>query len=225
MFVSCIFLDRQRSHPKDVFLLYCNEPSDFSDDVILLADMLVKCFGNDLKIHFDGYDNYEDPSNWFRWTESHIMHSDLVILICSHILIQKLHSQSSELVPMKRGVFNADAIFNLISPQKFIPVFINVNQDQDRVPNVRSEPYISCVPPSLRGSTCYWLNLRALTDAIGDIENMDAQLMQKLTGLLQEQRFQGIASLMYRLLGNSFTPQPTPANIPLYQPGPAGESE
>lgn len=194
---------------------------DFSDDVLLLADVLFKCCGSYLTIHFDGYDNVPDPGNWSRWTEDCVKRSDLVLLVCSPTLIQRLDTNSHELVPMKRGAFFADAIINTITPHKFIPVFLNVGLDQSYVADVRSEPYRSWIPMSLRASTCYWLNVRGFDNAMGDTEGMPAaEFGHKLSGLLQERRFEYMAYLVSRLTGISFTPQPTPTPISLPLPQP-----
>ena len=210
-----------------MFVLYCKDenvvgksPEDFCDDVVDLADILSHTGG--LKCQFDGYDMPAEhyPTNWSLWTEDMINRSDFVIMVCSPSLQQLLQSQDP--VDMKKGMFYPNAITNVIHTHahKFIPVFLNVG------------PQLEWIPASLRMRTRYQLNLAEFHEHLGETEGLTPEEFGlRLGEVLQDVRFQNIASLLAHLRGESYNPQPqaplNPVRLPA-QPipsslGPAGQ--
>ncbi|CAI8056978.1 hypothetical protein GBAR_LOCUS31036 [Geodia barretti] len=121
--------DPEPSSPKKVLVLYCNDEAmggggDFSDSVCALADFLTRVCGQRTRVHCDLYITHP-PSNWTRWTEREIRESDAVLLVCSKTLKHMLdHRNPDRPVPMKKGHFDAETVYNLIRSPKFIPVFV-----------------------------------------------------------------------------------------------------
>ena len=226
---NCTIISSALQRSQNVFILYCNDPfmsttqgEDFADDVLSLADFLIKNCGRDIKFHFDGHDHFQPPPNWAQWTEKCIERSDLVLFVCSPTLIKKLKSQHSETVSMRRAMFYSQAVYHLINPEKFVPIFINVDPNVNLVPNVHSKPYCEWVPSKLQGATHYWLNLRALDAALGDMEGVaDMVVRERITELLSQQRFAPLRDLLSRLTGVANTAPPPPSSAPLLLP--AGE--
>jgi len=187
-----------------VFVLYCKDdkvegksPEDFCSDVMDLADILSHTGG--LKCHFDGYDMpaEQQPTNWSLWTENMIIESDFVLMVCSPSLLQPLQSQGP--VEMLKGKFYANAITNAIAAnaQKIIPVFLNVGLQ------------LEWIPTSLLMRTCYQLNVAEFHEHLGDTEGLShEEFGSRLGEVLQDQRFQQIASLLAHLRGESYNPQP-----------------
>ena len=187
-----------------MFVLYCKDdkvegksPEDFCSDVMDLADILSHTGG--LKCHFDGYDMpaEQQPTNWSLWTENMIIESDFVLMVCSPSLLQLLQSQGP--VEMLKGKFYANAITNAIpaNAQKFIPVFLNVGLQ------------LEWIPTSLLMRTCYQLNVAEFYEHLGDTEGLShEEFGSRLGEVLQNQRFQQIASLLAHLRGESYNPQP-----------------
>lgn len=210
---------RDTGPPKDVFILYCNDKrmkGDFSNAILLLSDFLTGVCGKGTKVHCDIYDDFRIPGNWNRWTEERITQSDVVLLVCSPTLIELLHDQDRP-VQMKKGMFNAGMVYNLIQPPKFLPVFINDDPTMEHIPDIHAEPYSSWVPNHLKGTSRYWLDLEALHREMGNTDMMSTEeYWDRLSHLLScHKKFEQIAGLLRDLQCTPGTQPPDPLPSPI----------
>ena len=210
---------RDTGPPKDVFILYCNDKrmkGDFSNAILLLSDFLTGVCGKGTKVHCDIYDDFRIPGNWNRWTEERITQSNVVLLVCSPTLIELLHDQDRP-VQMKKGMFNAGMVYNLIQPPKFLPVFINDDPTMEHIPDIHAEPYSSWVPNHLKGTSRYWLDLEALHREMGNTDMMSTEeYWDRLSHLLScHKKFEQIAGLLRDLQCTPGTQPPDPLPSPI----------
>ena len=192
-----------------VLFLYCKDtgmhllrepyqrmPQQFCEEVNLLADILSSCGG--IYCHFDGYDSLS-VDNWSLWLQNMIEESDFVLTVCSPMLCQVLRDARHKLVEMLRGKFYPDTVVNYISPHKFIPVFLDMP--------ARDE----WVPVNLQTSTYYELYVRDFANAMGNTEGILPLKFEKtMSRLLEDPKFEKIASLIATLRKEPVNPRPCP---------------
>ena len=217
--------DPEPSSPKKVLVLYCNDEAmggggDFSDSVCALADFLTRVCGQRTRVHCDLYVTHP-PSNWTRWTEREIRESDAVLLVCSKTLKHMLdHHNPDRPVPMKKGHFDAETVYNLIRSPKFIPVFVN-HTGLDDLPDLYSQPYRDWVPAKLFGVIRYWLDLQGLHSDVRETpseEEYRHELARVLGNPQPARNVKPIFDLLRFLQGVSDTPRPTPFRDPIIPP-------
>lgn len=186
--------------------------NDFCDNVLDLADLLSK--SGRLDCIFDGYDNPEGENtterpdaNWNVWTERQIKESDYVLLVCSPEMKRLIQNPSHSVVEMMKGKFFADIIANCIDPRKFISVFLNV------------PPNLEWLPTNLQTSSWYELKVHQLSTELEDTNGLSSdQFASRLGEHLQDPMFQGIASLLAYLRGDTYIPRPVPPSQPVQLP-------
>lgn len=101
---------------------------------------------------------------------------------------------------------------NLIDPEKFVPVFLNVS------------PQLKWVPTNLHTSTHYELRVDELMSEMGDTEGyLSRDFTEKLGDLLQQAKFQDIATLLAVLRGEEYYPRPPPPRNPVVLPRPPSQ--
>ncbi len=180
-----------RGRPPRVLLLYCKDPDSNGDDILDLADLLQKSGG--MECEYDGYDG-QHPTNWGVWTENKIQECDFVLFVCSQKFSDHLRNPEHVLIDMTKGKFWCDTIVNLIDARKFIPVFLNSSCDQ------------RLIPAALKAATHYELLVNHL------VQDMDGtpeeQFTQRLEELLQDAKYNSIASLMAFLRGEQYAMRP-----------------
>ena len=213
---------------KNVFILYCKEPTPtaeggkFLESVMSLADLLHTICGRKLEIHFDGYDDFKPPQNWMLWTEEKVKLSDAVIYVCSPSLHRQLSSRQCESISMGTGCFSSTAIYNLISnyPGKFIPCFIDIAPYHNQKPDdIWGRHYSDQIPTSLQSCTRYWLNVNELSSTMPDSEEVDdeTEVHRSLEQALSDRRYEGLGRLVCRLMGEPYNPRPTPSSSSLFE--------
>ena len=193
-----------------MFLLYCKDPhvpgrspDEFCDDTLDLADLLSKSGG--FTCECDHYHTHK--ANWSIWTEKMIKESDVVLLVCSPMMVQYLQEPSHQLVQMTRGKFYADSIPSYIDPKKFVPVFLNSSL----------QPQL--VPANLQAVKHYELRVSELISRMGDTSGMTAeQFAKQVTELLEEPVFRDIAALLAFLRRQCSTFRPLPPPQPIQIP-------
>ena len=154
------------------------------------------------------YDKHNNIPDWNFWTEQMIKNSCYVILVCSPTMAHYFKNPGHWVLPMSKGVFYSDSIFNHIAAPKFIPVFLN-------------QQHVKCLqlmPTSLRKSVRYHLKTRELTERLGDTDGMsNVEFNDRLSTLLQDSEFGGITRLIAHLRGEGFCPPPSqpPGHIKL----------
>ncbi len=190
-----------RNNPPRVLLLYCKE--GIGDDVLNLADLLTKSGG--LQCEYDGYDHLYQP-NWDTWTQRMIEECDFVLLLCSRKFMSYFKDPKHELVDMIKGKFWADTIVNLIDAKKFIPIFLNSKFDRQ------------CVPTALQTATHYELEVASLAQEMGDTSDDSFNVI--LGSLLEDHKYQDIASLLAFLRGEEYAARPPQPPQPVVIPHP-----
>ena len=207
-----------------MFILYCNDEEmgggDFSETVSDLADFLTQVCGQGTQVECDLYLTHP-PSNWTRWTERHIRESDTVLLVCSQTLTRMLDDRDPHRpIPMKQGHFDAETVYNLIHPPKFIPVFVN-NTGLDSLPDLYSQPYRDWVPSQLLGVIRYWLDLNGLHRDVRETaseKEYQKELARVLGNPTPAKSVEPIFTLLRVLQGVSDTQRPTPFSAPIIPP-------
>ena len=208
-----------------MLILYCNDQEmgveDFSESVVALADFLTRVCGEMTHIHCDFYLTHP-PSNWTRWTERQIRECGRVLLVCSKTLKQMLDRRNPDRpVPMKKGHFDAETVYNLIRSPKFIPVFVN-HTGLDSPPDLYSQPYRDWVPTQLLGVSRYWLDLEGLHREVRDTsteEEYRKELARVLGKTPPAKSVEPMTILLRVLQGVADTERPAPFSEPIIPPG------